>query len=37
MGLTVASVHGEWSYEESESVEQNIDPTSKAPLSEFSH
>ncbi len=36
-GLTVASVHGEWSYDELESVEEKVDPTSKAPLSEFSH
>ena len=34
-GMTIASVHGEWSYEEVESVEQSVDPTSKAPLSEF--
>jgi flagellar biosynthesis/type III secretory pathway M-ring protein FliF/YscJ len=36
-GLTVASVHGEWSYDELESVEEKIDPTSKTPVSEFSH
>jgi flagellar biosynthesis/type III secretory pathway M-ring protein FliF/YscJ len=36
-GLTVASVHGEWSYDELESVEEKIDPTSKSPISEFSH
>ena len=34
-GMTIASVHGEWSYEEVETVEQSVDPTSKAPVSEF--
>lgn len=36
-GLAHASVHGEWTYDSVESVDESVDPSSKAPLSKMTH